>query len=124
MDTLGGMTVFLRLPVMLGLLGLSALAADMTPWGGWNIRDVSAKEYGARWPFTVDKGMLGCKDSAVVFRAIPRKGVHQEYAVNGIARGRRLAGAPQRDVFSIVQDAGAAKKSVAPIIEDGLKLCK
>src|SRR5690242_13746699 len=100
----------MRLTIVILLVSI-CYAADMTPWNGWKIKGIEHKQYGDNWPIIFEKGMLGCKASAVVFRATPsteeskRTGMgHQEYPVNGIARGQRLAGAPGRDFFTIVKD--------------------
>jgi hypothetical protein len=53
-------------------------------------RDVTRREFGLRWPFTVAHGTLACVDQAVVFRSA---GV--TYALNEAARARGFAPADE-----------------------------
>lgn len=81
---------------------------------------VSAEDWGARWAFRVEHGVIACRgSSSVVFISDLTS-----YALNGDAR---LAGRYE-DVREIWRDAPAgsveAKVSLAPFIEIGLGLCE
>lgn len=83
---------------------------------------VSKSMFGKAWPLTVDEGVLSCTGSkglgAVTFEA---KGTR--YAVNGVAVSQKK----YADIGKIwaPDPAGIVpKKSMGPLLERGLKLCK
>lgn len=66
----------LMLPVMLALAGC----------GGEKTESISQADYGAKWPFTVEKAELLCEDGPP--SALVRTGDGKLYALNGSARSR------------------------------------
>jgi hypothetical protein len=87
---------------------------------GSNSKEVSREDYGEKWPLTVKSGVLACSGSAVTFKA---NGVI--YALNGTA----LTQKKWVNIAQIQADDPSSppgikwKKSVDPLIKDGLKLC-
>jgi hypothetical protein len=87
-----------------------------------NAKEITKAEYGDRWPFTVEKGILRCEDGMVVFESDGN-----EYGVNGLAQNQF-----KKDIGTILQDddqygqinGHSVKKSVEPIIKDGRNLCE
>ncbi len=51
-----------------------------------NSREVSRSEFGERWPFTVDRGVVRCDNNAITFATDGNV-----YAVNGVAKSRGIA---------------------------------
>ncbi len=83
-------------------------------------REVTRQEFGDRWPFTVERGVVICLVGHVaVFRA---GGV--TYALNGLARQR----GGYADIRPIWLDdpeyPGLLKVSLGPILDAALDLCK
>jgi hypothetical protein len=83
---------------------------------------ISKSDFGDDWPFTVEEGLLSCKGGdgfgAVIFSS---NGI--TYAVNGIAKGRKI----YNNIEAIWADNPAVpglKKNIGIIIDRGLKLCK
>jgi hypothetical protein len=81
---------------------------------------VSKADMGSDWPLTVDSGTLHCDALAVTFEAPDGT----EYALNGVARD-------QTDLPDIEpiwapdpESGGGLKKSIGPLIDRGLELCK
>lgn len=107
------------------------LVASMALAGSSNI---SKKEFGDEWPFTVDKGVLHCSKNEVTFRA-----GGFEYAVNGSATSagyasidpiwkfdtemlKELAAALETTVEE-VKKTSPMRISIGSIINKGLTLC-
>ena len=96
------------------------LAAE--DWGPGK-KEVSRQDYGDEWPLTVGSGVLACAASAVTFETDTNV-----YALNGIAKARK-SGAELNPTWA--EDTGipglgaipGLKKSIGPLIDDGLKLC-
>jgi hypothetical protein len=65
------------------LLAVLLTACNVRPS---NEREITRDEYGDRWPFTVERGILSCTDNAVVLTT-----GGTAYAVNGQARTRGYA---------------------------------
>lgn len=102
-----------------------------------NEREISKKDYGADWPFTVNSGTLKCISYSVIFIANGKS-----YAVNGAAQNvAQREGyldmteiwAPDSLIMKKLMDSGFTKQqaedsgvkvSVRRIIEDGLNLCE
>jgi len=90
--------------------------------------EVTAAEYGDKWPFTVDHGLLRCEfPSRVVFRTND-----VDFAVNGSAASRYAKIEPIWRVNTKMQEAfkaaGAASDfvpriNIGPMIQRGLELC-
>ena len=99
-------------------------------------RNITAQEFGAKWPFTVSSGTLNCSPPSVVtFRANGRT-----YAVNGMASSRGYAAiepiwklddtiaAQYAKIKGITvaaarAEVGTMRVSISPIIQAGLALC-
>ena len=83
-------------------------------------KEISKQDFGDKWPFTVDHGLLRCiPPGQVVFEV-----AGTAYAVNSLRRpGKHF---PSAD--PILRDdphgGGGKKMSLAPIIGLGLDLCK
>lgn len=69
---------FLMIPVLLALAGC----------GGEKTETISQAEYGAKWPFTVEKVDLLCQDGPP--SALVRTEDGKLYALNGSARSKAL----------------------------------
>jgi len=52
-----------------------------------NEREISSGEYGKKWPFSVERGILSCENNEVLFTANGTT-----YGVNGTAKGRGRPG--------------------------------
>ncbi len=98
------------------LLFLAACASE----AGEN---AAAKDYGADWPFTVSEGTLRCDGPGWV--TFESDGV--TYAINGLASGHadEEGWAEPDEIWANDDDVMGLgfKKSMGPIIEDGLALC-
>lgn len=95
------------------LTGGSAVAAV----DGSGSRIVTKKQYGKRWPFTVARGLLSCRDSAVTFTARGRI-----YGINGTALGRGFKRVDP--IWRKSSDPLAGPRiNIGPILDRGLKLC-
>lgn len=80
---------------------------------------VSAADFGDDWPLTVQSGVLRCgRSMAVTF-------THGgwEYAINGVARSRE-GFRPIQEIWQDNPEIPGTKKSIAPLIERGLELCR
>jgi uncharacterized protein DUF2511 len=102
------------------------------PWASSVARsgvEVTAAEYGDKWPFTVERGLLRCEPPGrVVFRVDST-----DYAVNGLASSRYLKIDSIWRVNTKMQEAFKAagaetdfvpRISIGPMIQRGLELCK
>lgn len=80
-------------------------------------RYITAKEFGADYPFTVD-GYLECEPpGAIVF-----KGGGKAYAVNGTAENK---GYPKIDpIWKADPTSPGSKINISDVIAEGRKLCK
>lgn len=80
-------------------------------------RMITRADFGDRWPFTTEEGMLLCNEGSVTF--LSDGAVH---AVNGTAKDR--TGFPGVDAIWADNPAiPGAKMDIGPIIEAGLALC-
>ncbi|MDQ1629578.1 MAG: hypothetical protein QOI54_3322 [Actinomycetota bacterium] len=85
-------------------------------------RAVSAADYGADWPLTVDHGTLKCDGSDGVGEAtIDVDGT--TYALNGIAKGNTDF-SDIDPIWAANPDVDGLKKDISVLIDDALKLCK
>jgi hypothetical protein len=85
-----------------------------------NERKITKAEYGEKWPFTVEEGILKCINDGVIF-TVNRK----SYGINGRAKTDGYAD-PQEiwAVDSSLSDAyNTLRKDIQPIIDDGRKMC-
>lgn len=110
-----------------------------------NEKNISKQEFGEKWPFTVDKGLIQCVQYEIDGLAPDlTKGVifiedGKTYGVNGTAKsqGKTLG---YEDILLILNDdlkmkeeamrLGASEKDatvkmdISPILDEGLKLCE
>lgn len=104
-----------RALILLLLLPLFTASCRSGPTAGV---EITRMEYGEQWPFTVDRGELACVGSSgVVFTA--------EGTTYGVNEAAVASGYP--DVEPIRQGSPilpSLKVSIAPVIEDGLALCR
>lgn len=83
---------------------------------------ITQKDYGDKWPFTKEKGILTCKGANKVGEVILTvDGV--PYAVNGIAKGTKKY-QPLEKIWADNAAIPGAKKNLGDIIEKGLALCR
>lgn len=101
-------------------------------------KTISSVDYGKAWPFTVEKGELGCKQNAVFFAVNG-----QAYAVNGVAQARyqditpiwrvdpeflkyqeNIAKTEQRSLADVQKEMGVMRVNISQVLNDGLALCK
>lgn len=84
---------------------------------------MTREEYGSEWPLTVDEADVSCRDDAVYLSA---NGVL--YAVDGIALKRRTkTGAKDfrsSGLWAPDPSLDGFKKSLGPVIDKGLSLCR
>ena len=87
--------------------------------------NVTAKQFGDEWPFTVPSGILSCEGKsglgAVVFTTNGKS-----YAVNGAAR-QKAKREGYKEISEIWKDNPqypGSKVNIGPIIQKGLTLCK
>ena len=81
--------------------------------------EISEKDYGDKWPFTVASGRVECiAPSKVVFHANGKT-----YAVNGMASGDKRF-RDLREIWRDNPDPIFPKINIGPIIDKGLTLCK
>ena len=84
--------------------------------------EVSREEFGAKWPLTVDRGVLSCNGSNGVGQVFFTSG-GKTYAVNGLARGTKKY-PPADEIWADNPSGPGPKKDIGPLIERGLKLCR
>jgi hypothetical protein len=100
--------------------------------------EINRKDYGEKWPFTVEKGDLVCRGNAV-FLLVNGTG----YAVNGVASAlgyadiepiwsletefleyqKGIAKEEKKSLKEIQTIMGVLRIDISPILNDGLKLC-
>ncbi len=87
-------------------------------------KEINKDQFGERWPFTVDRGILRCEHGMYV--TFENNGLI--YGVNGAASSFYKSDLNFHDIVSICQDdielGKPFKKDIQPIINAGLKLCK
>jgi hypothetical protein len=79
---------------------------------------VSRADFGAKWPLTVEDGMLSCVNSAVTFSH-----AGNTYAVNGRAKGLKRY-RPIEPIWRTQQSPLPPRVDIGPLIERGLALCR
>jgi hypothetical protein len=86
---------------------------------------VSATEFGASWPLTVEDGFLSCAPPGVVLFAAPSG---QRYPVNGLAISRFPDLPDIKEIWALNPDPALANAglriSIGPLIDRGLELCE
>lgn len=83
---------------------------------------ITQKDYGDKWPFTKEKGILTCKGANKIGEVIlTAEGV--SYAVNGIAKGTKKY-QPLDKIWADNAAIPGTKKNLGDIIEKGLTLCR
>lgn len=91
---------------------------------------ISKEQFGDKWPFTVERGILQCKEGKVILFHANGK----VYSVNGKADGLAKSRGyhdireiwknnPEYSKFFAPDDPEHPKINIGPIIEEGLKLC-
>jgi hypothetical protein len=101
----------------LSVICLSTIVASCG--GALNRRNISSSTFPGEWMLTVNSGELICESpSAVVFTA-PDGG---KYAVNGTAEGKGYNNI--RPIWKDNPQIQGTKISIAPLIDEGLKLCQ
>jgi hypothetical protein len=110
----------------IGLTALLALAVLYFALAGNGVK-ITRQEYGQRWPFTVEDGILACRDTGVTVGATKMKEVTftangVTYAVNGTAKGNK-AYANIDGIWAEDPERPGLKKDIQPIIDMGLQLC-
>lgn len=84
-------------------------------------KTVGKSTMAADWPLTADEGVLRCEGSGGVGQVtIEVDGI--KYAVNGSAKGDK-SNAPIDPIWAEDTTPGL-KKSIGPLIQEGLALCK
>lgn len=79
---------------------------------------VTKSEFGDKWAFTVDEGILECEDQKVLFKSDGKI-----YAVNGTAKSFKKY-LPIDEIWADDPKISGAKQNLGSIIESGLKLCQ
>lgn len=78
---------------------------------------------GDKWPLTTEYGWIECDGTAIIFRSANG----DYYAVNGTAQGQRKAKG-WHDIHDIdvptPNDGAGTIKSLQPLLDVGLKLCR
>lgn len=117
---------------VLMLLSLSALTFLVSAG------EISQKDYGDKWPFTVEKGDLACRNNAVFFVVNGTA-----YAVNGVASAqgynditpiwrenpellefaKQVAKKENRSLVDVQKEMGISRVNISPILNAGLELC-
>lgn len=104
-----------------GVIAVFVVASNLLDGGGAKgpSRTITQAEFGDAWPFTIPAGELFCTGAnAVTFVA-----AGTTYAVNGAAtqagRGDDIG-----PIWAADTSSGGTKKSIAPIIDAGLALCR
>jgi hypothetical protein len=83
---------------------------------------ITREEYGAKWAFSVDEGVLAC-DGKNGVGAVTFASGGKIYAVNGVAKQKGLY-QPLELIWVDDPSIKGAKKNLGDIIDRGLKLCK
>lgn len=105
------------------VLGLVTLIGFSNSNAAGNSREVTRKEFGEKWPLTVDKGVIECRQSFG-----PKSGVvvfvagGKTYALNGLAKSRKFADI--EPIWRPNPDIPQLKMDIGRLIEEALKLCK
>jgi hypothetical protein len=83
---------------------------------------ITREEYGAKWAFSVDEGVLAC-DGKNGIGAVTLASGGKIYAVNGVAKQKGLY-QPLELIWLDDPKIKGAKINLGDVIERGLKLCK
>jgi hypothetical protein len=90
--------------------------------------EISREEYGAAWPFTVDRGILkgvrvGKTSDGSPLAHLTFTAQGKVYAVNGLARGTKKY-AEIEDIWAANPEIPGTRIDIGPIIDRGLKLAE
>lgn len=99
---------------------------------------ITQEEFGQAWPFTVQEGMLRCEPEVrgeYVLEVVTFRAGSKTYAVNGIAKSKRIDGNPKgkhayQEIELIwkkdpqVPGDNITRKNMTPVLDKGLKLCQ
>lgn len=100
--------------------------------------EISRKDYGKKWPFTVEKGDLSCRKNAVFFVVDGTA-----YAVNGVASAqgyqditpiwredpefleytKQVAKEEKKTLAEVQKITGILRVNISPVLNAGLELC-
>lgn len=89
------------------------------------VKYVTKAEYGEKWPFTFDDGLISCIKGGVFIAdgktlvKYPLTGLSMTYMRNGMVLAR-----PLEEVWLPNPKNPGAKINVNPFIDEGLKLCE
>ncbi|HEY4755677.1 MAG TPA: DUF2511 domain-containing protein [Ignavibacteriaceae bacterium] len=91
--------------------------------------EVSQSQYGANWPFTVGKGLLGCINHGehpyanIQVKSVYFKANGITYAVNGAATDQKI-GVDIDPIWKSNPSIPGTKINIGSIIDKGLSLCQ
>ena len=103
----------------LGLLA-ALLLASCSSDKGFATLEVSRDDYGAKWPLTVDRGVLACEPGEVATFTTPQG---RSYGLEGMAsEGDATAGF--RRIWAADREGSSQSRSdLSPLVDDALALC-
>lgn len=101
--------------------------------------EISHKDYGDKWPFSVEKGDIACRKNAVFFVVDGTA-----YAINGVASSqgytditpiwrenpefleqqKQIAKKEKKSLAEVQEIMGILRVDISPILNEGLKLCR
>jgi hypothetical protein len=88
-----------------------------------NCKEISKNQFGNNWPLTIEKGYLSCNNG----RCVTLRYEGKIYGLNGVAKTFYKNDPDYADINEIwANDTNmyGLKMSIAPLIEEGLKMCK
>lgn len=115
------MRLMQRLVPVLVLLLLLLGCSKASDTKGESSGQVSRATLGDEWPLTVEAGELRCDGSGGV-GAVTFTAAGKTYAVNGIAKQRGIQAIDP--IWAPNPSIPGTKKSIGPLIDRGLELCK
>jgi hypothetical protein len=116
--------------LMLYLTGCSDSPSTSSTAGGEvsdlpeNTVKVTRQDFGDKWPFTVNEGELGCKQTDIG-QALLFKTGGVSYAINGTALTKRMGvDIHEGNVWAADPKDGSLKKDISPIIDKAREACR
>lgn len=87
---------------------------------------VTAKQFGAAWPLTIESGTLVCTTETNKTQAVTLIAGSETYAINGTANSKaaKMGWRNVRWIWAPNPDIPGTNKPISPLIEAGLKLCQ